>query len=532
MRLRSLVAVLLVSVAVSPVAQAAESQGTDRVLLLVDTSGSMAGDRLREARRAIVDITEGLDPAIPFGIGSFADEGRILIPPTTDRSAVLDAARGLRASGDTALRDALLQGLSIPDLTRIVVVSDGADTASAAATAQLLAAIESDPTPIYVIAINPSPRERRALERIATASGGSVITAPETFARSLTTITLASPRSVPSAEPTVAGPPAVAPAPAAAAPTSPSITASLLALAVLLGITGTAYAGWNTVEAIRRRRQIRRVLEYYSAPRLGTDAASASGVGALLPGEWDQRIRNELEGADVPLGTTAWLMVQSAVMLVVFTLLLVLRLPVPLALAGLAIGWLGTELFLRARIRANRRQFEDELADFLTLVASGLRSGLSLAQAVASGAQNGSDVLSRQMRRAGAEVALGIDLPDALDHVATRMDSDDLRWAVQALRIQREAGGSLSGILDTAAAAVRQRAQVQREVRALSAEGRLSAVVLIILPLGVFAFFLVTRREYVEIFWTTAIGWLMLAILVGILGIGTLWMRRIVDVEV
>jgi Ca-activated chloride channel family protein len=158
MRLRSLVAVLLVSVAVSPVAQAAESQGTDRVLLLVDTSGSMAGDRLREARRAIVDITEGLDPAIPFGIGSFADEGRILIPPTTDRSAVLDAARGLRASGDTALRDALLQGLSIPDLTRIVVVSDGADTASAAATAQLLAAIESDPTPIYVIAINPSPQ--------------------------------------------------------------------------------------------------------------------------------------------------------------------------------------------------------------------------------------------------------------------------------------------------------------------------------------------------------------------------------------
>jgi tight adherence protein B len=255
-------------------------------------------------------------------------------------------------------------------------------------------------------------------------------------------------------------------------------------------------------------------------------------VGALLPDEWDQRIRNELEGADVPLGTTAWLMVQSAVMLVVFTLLLVLRLPVPLALAGLAIGWLGTELFLRARIRANRRQFEDELADFLTLVASGLRSGLSLAQAVASGAQNGSDVLSRQMRRAGAEVALGIDLPDALDHVATRMESDDLRWAVQALRIQREAGGSLSGILDTAAAAVRQRAQVQREVRALSAEGRLSAVVLIILPLGVFAFFLVTRREYVEIFWTTAIGWLMLAILVGILGIGTLWMRRIVDVEV
>lgn len=530
MRFRSLVGALLVSVLVSPVALAADDQGTDRVLLLVDTSGSMVGDRLREARSAIADIADALDPTIPFGVGSFADEARILIPPTTDRSAVLDAAKGLRADGDTALRDALLQGLAIPDLTRIVVVSDGADTASATSSAQVLAAIERDPTPIYVIAIDPSPRERRALERIATASGGSVITAPEAFARSLTAVAVASPRSIPNVAPTVTAPPA--PQAEAATPTPPSITAALLALAVLIGIVGMAYAGWNTVETVRRRRQIRRVLEHYSDTRLGSDSASASGLGALLPDEWDQRIRNELDGADIPLSTTAWLMLQSAVMLVVFTLLLVVRLPLPLALVGLVVGWLATHLFLRARINANRRRFEGELADFLTLVASGLRSGLSLAQSVASGAQTGSDILARQMRRATAEVALGIDLPDALDHVATRMESDDLRWAVQALRIQREAGGSLSGILDTAATSVRQRAQVQREVRALSAEGRLSAVVLMILPLGVFAFFFVTRRDYVEIFWTTTIGWLMLAALVGILGIGALWMRRIVDVEV
>lgn len=527
-----LLLVLAAFLPVSP-AHAAEDPPVDRVLLLVDTSGSMSGDRLREARTAVRDIVAALDPSIPFGIGSFADEPRVLVPPTTDRSAVLEAARGLRASGDTALRDAVLEGLDVPGLTRIVIVSDGADTASSASTSQVLSAIQADPTPIDVIAIEPSPQERRALETIVSASGGSVIAAPEEFARSLTAVTLA---SQPTTTPTPAPTPAASTPPITTAATAPAssapLTAGLLALAVLVGVAAAGYAGWNTVESVRTRRRVRQVLDHYSPTGSDVEESTRTGLGVLLPDEWDQRIRAELEGADIPLGTTAWLMVQSAVMLVFFAVLLLLRLPLAIALAGLVAGWLVTEVILRARIGANRRSFENELADFLTLVASGLRSGLSLAQAVASGAQSGSDVLARQMRRATAEVALGVDLPDALDHVADRMESDDLRWAVQALRIQREAGGSLSGILDTASAGVRQRAQVQREVRALSAEGRLSAVILMILPIGVFAFFFITRRDYVEIFWTTTIGWTLLGFLVVILGIGAVWMRRITDIDV
>ena len=534
MRGRSLlIALLVLPVLIAP-ARAAEGPPVDRVLLLVDTSGSMAGDRLREARMAIRDIVTALDPSIPFGIGTFADEARIEVPPTTDRQAVLDAARTLRAGGDTALRDAIAQGLDVEGLTRIVVVSDGADTASSSSTSRVLAAIDAQRIPIDVIAVDPSPREQRALETFAEASGGSVIAAPETFARSLTAVTLemsaAAPPPSPVPTPVVEVTPTPAPVPPPATPAP--VVAGFLALAALLGVAAAGYAGWNTVEAIRNRAKVRRVLEHYSTTRVGSDDTSRVGIGALLPDEWDQRIRAELEGADIPLGTTAWLILQSAVMILFFAVILLLGLPLPLAFVGLPLGWLLTEVFLRARIDANRRRFEGELADFLTLVASGLRSGLSLAQAVASGAHGGSDVLARQMRRATAEVALGVDLPDALDHVATRMDSDDLRWAVQALRIQRESGGSLSGILDTAATAVRQRAQVQREVRALSAEGRLSAVILMILPVGVFAFFFITRREYIEIFWTTALGWTLLAFLVVILGVGAAWMRRITNIDV
>lgn len=537
MKCRSLVAAVLAVLACAHPAYAADEPPVDRVLLLVDTSGSMAGDRLREARSAIRDIVTALDPSIPFGIGSFADDATILVAPTTNRQSVLDASRSLRAKGDTALRDAVSQGLDVDGLTRIVVLSDGADTASSTSMSEVLAQLESDPTPIDVIAIEPTERERQALEMIATASGGSVIAAPADFARSLTAVTLATPSAPsqaapqaapPSPAPILTPPPLASPEPATPAP----VVAALLALAVLLGVVATGYAGWNTVEAVRRRARMRRVLEHYSSTRDASLESSPIGLGALLPDEWDQRIRAELEGADIPLGTTAWLLLQSAAMLIVFTTVLLIGLPLPLALVGLVAGWLVTQVILRARIAANRRRFDAELADFLTLVASGLRSGLSLAQAVASGAHGGSDVLGRQMRRATAEVALGVDLPDALDHVAERMGSEDLRWAVQALRIQRESGGSLSGILDTAATAVRQRAQVQREVRALSAEGRLSAVILMILPIGVFAFFFITRREYIEIFWTEPIGWTLLAFLAVILGIGAAWMRRITNIDV
>lgn len=537
MKWRSLLIVALTFLIPVAPARADEDPPVDRVLLLVDTSGSMSGDRLREARTAIRDIVDALDPSIPFGLGSFADDARILVSPTTDRQEVLDAARALRASGDTALRDALAEGLALPNLTRIVVLSDGADTASATSRRQILDAIEADPIPIDVIAIDPSPQERQALESIASASGGIVITAPEAFARSLTAVTLAQASPTVSPAPSASTSPMETVVPASpAAPTTPaapaSLTAALLAVAVLIGVGVGVFAGWNTVEAIRNRAALRRVLGHYSARHGGADETTRSGLGAILPDEWERRIRSELEGADIPLGTTAWLLLQSAAMVLVFAVILLVGLPLPLALAGLPAGWLITQVVLQSRIQSHRRQFEGELADFLTLVASGLRSGLSLAQAVASGAQSGSDVLARQMRRATAEVALGVDLPDALEHVAERMQSADLLWAVQALRIQREAGGSLSGILDTAATSVRQRAAVQREVRTLSAEGRLSAVILMILPIAVFLFFFVTRRDYIEIFWTTPIGWTLLGFLVVVLGLGAVWMRRITDVDV
>jgi tight adherence protein B len=115
---------------------------------------------------------------------------------------------------------------------------------------------------------------------------------------------------------------------------------------------------------------------------------------------------------------------------------------------------------------------------------------------------------------------------------ADRMDSDDLRWTVMAVGIQREVGGNLSTILDTSAATVRARQELAREVRTLTAEGKLSAYVLVALPLGVFAFLLVFRREYISVLWSTTFGLVMLGAVAVLILLGWLWMRVLVRVQV
>ncbi len=137
------------------------------------------------------------------------------------------------------------------------------------------------------------------------------------------------------------------------------------------------------------------------------------------------------------------------------------------------------------------------------------------------------------MRRALSEVQMGSTIEDALMRVAERMQSEDLRWTVTALAIQREVGGNLSNILETAAMTVKGRAELRREVRTLAAEGKLSGWVLAALPVGLFLYMLVANREYVSFFWTNTVGWVVALVVLAVLFIlGFVWMRRLVKIEV
>lgn len=205
----------------------------------------------------------------------------------------------------------------------------------------------------------------------------------------------------------------------------------------------------------------------------------------------------------------------------------------PLAyLFGIGIALLGSRTLVVSRENKRRRMFEQQLPEFLLLISSSLRSGLSLTQSLESVSQQGNGEVERQIRRATSEINIGMTPNDALMEVAIRMKSDDMRWVNVAIAIQREVGGNLSVILDSVADTVRDRANIKREVETLSSESRLSAWILLALPLVVFVFFYLFRRDYVAFFWTTIPGALMLGLFLVLVGVGAIWMRSLIRIKV
>jgi Flp pilus assembly protein TadB len=201
-------------------------------------------------------------------------------------------------------------------------------------------------------------------------------------------------------------------------------------------------------------------------------------------------------------------------------------------LGGVVVGWLAMRMSLSLRILRRRAAFSDQLPDMLQLIASTLQAGFSLPQAMDAVIRQENQPAAGEFSRALAEARIGVDLDVALEAAANRMDSDDLRWTVMALRIQQGVGGNLAEVLLTIADTIRERAYLRRQVRALSAEGRLSAYVLIALPIVVAIWLFVSSATYMRPLYTTPLGELLLGGAAFLLLLGSFWMNRTIKVEV
>ena len=201
-----------------------------------------------------------------------------------------------------------------------------------------------------------------------------------------------------------------------------------------------------------------------------------------------------------------------------------------LALAVVLLVPFGAKLLLG--FRAGRRQaaFADQLDDSLQLMASSLRAGHSLLRAVDSVSHEAEAPTSEEFARIVAETRVGRDLNDALDEVAQRMGSDDFTWVAQAIAIHREVGGNLAEVLDAVGNTIRERNAIRRQVKALSAEGKLSAIVLMALPFGVTGFLSVSNPEYLAKFTQSLVGYGMLGGAAVMLLVGGLWLKKTVAI--
>lgn len=197
-----------------------------------------------------------------------------------------------------------------------------------------------------------------------------------------------------------------------------------------------------------------------------------------------------------------------------------------LLVPGASLFWLGHKA--RRRVAA----IEQQLPSTLQLLATSLDSGSSVLNAMRLVAQEGSPPLSTELSRVVAETSVGRPLIDGLESMAQRAGSRDLEWTVEAIRIQTQTGGKLADTLRVLAEFMRSRQEVRGEVRALSAEARLSAKVLSALPFLLGAYLFMFRRSYLQPLFDASVGKAMITVALSGILIGSLWMRRLVKIDV
>jgi tight adherence protein B len=186
---------------------------------------------------------------------------------------------------------------------------------------------------------------------------------------------------------------------------------------------------------------------------------------------------------------------------------------------------------LRVRTRRRRAAFDQQLDDTLRLISSSMRAGHSVLRALEAVSHDGAAPTCEEFARVLNEVRVGRDVVLALEEVGERMGNVDVAWVAQAVGLHREAGGNLAEVLDRVGATVRDRSQLRRQARVLSAEGRVSATVLLALP-PVFGLGLqVVAPDYVGRLTEDTTGLGMLAVAGLLMVIGAVWVRSVVTVR-
>ena len=559
-----------------------------RAVLVFDTSGSMAGDGIAGARRAALAFAASVPADVRVGLVAFSDRPRVVLTPTLSRQELQTAVGRLQAGGETSLYDGVSLGLRLLGRTgerNLVVLSDGADTRSHESLADVSRELRREGVRLDAVALHTADAATTSLQRMAAATQGKVTAASSaadlasTFSAAARTyasdvimnvdvpssyqghsvqlqVAVASSVGVLRASTTMRVPAAPVLTPTAP-PAESSQQGPVRPRGISLGLLALIFTALFVpllvllagVESHRSpKARTKRLLHRYTlqrnaatSPEKSTASGGITRLAARLMAVSDRiassparrnKLVTRLSRADVALTPGEWIAVQSLVAFSAGVLSTLAFGSVAFGLLLAVVGFAASSAWLSVKGRRRLRAFDEHLPSALQLVAGSLRSGFSLAQALDGVVREGIDPIASEVNRALAEARLGMSIEDALDGIGDRMASTDFRWVVMAIRIQREVGGNLAEILLTTAGVMRERARLRRQVKALSAEGRLSAYILLALPVLMSAYMFTLRRSYIRPLYTTGIGIGMLVFAIFLCTMGALWMRKVVTVEV
>jgi tight adherence protein B len=544
------------------------------VVIAIDNSRSMAGAPLADALAAARQFVRAKAPGDRVSIvtfGSHADQVTRFSASTIDsdialRSIELDRRQGTALNDAVALASRVLSGEALPARV-VVLLTDGDDTVSTLSAEAVAGIAKRTGVTVYPIGIEGRGFDPATLRKLAIASGGSyrgvsssselksayaAITAEFRRTWRLRYVTSARPGEtvalagwVPGAakatldltlpgklETSPSGASAV-PAKAYQSPASSLVVGLATGFLLLLSVA--------LVAAARKEQRLKaRVAAHVAGGRSKAKAAArerfAAGSALMRATEnafghlrfW-HKVHRLLERADLPLRTVEFLYIALASSFVVGFLVAVSGQSSFFIIGGFGAGGAAPFAYVAFKAKQRLRAFDNQLPDILLTVAASLKAGHSFKQSLQTVVDEGQPPASKEFQRALAEARLGRPMDSALAEMAERVGSKDLDFVITAVTIQSQVGGSLAGLFDMVAEAVRQRQQFARKIRGLTAMGRASAYVLVGLPFATCLILTLINRDLMDPLYHTSTGHFMIFTGLTMMAIGSLLLKKIVS---
>lgn len=244
------------------------------------------------------------------------------------------------------------------------------------------------------------------------------------------------------------------------------------------------------------------------------------------------RLEQMLDQADLPMKPFEFVLVSLVSGLGLAALGMLLRRD-PLLMPALGLGGLALPvLWVHVRRLRRRDAFNRQIPDALQAISNTLRAGYGFSQGMQVVATDLPAPISVEFARALREMNLGLTVEEVLQHMARRMQSLDFDLAVSGILINRQVGGNLAELLDQISATIRERVKLQNFIRVLTAEQRLSAIVVMAVPPLLAVILLVAWREYMSYLLFTRVGQALLVLAALMQAVGVYFIRRIVAIEV
>lgn len=258
----------------------------------------------------------------------------------------------------------------------------------------------------------------------------------------------------------------------------------------------------------------------------------AKGIKSLkfLDG-YKKRVQSRLNRAHILLKAEEFITIRIIMFIVGGLLMYLVTSSALFMLGGCIIGWLIPGRVLEMLVRKRIKTLNEQLGDAITLISNSLKSGYSFFQSIDIVGKEMAGPISEEFGLLQKEISLGAATEKALENMVQRVGSEDLELVVTAVLIQRQTGGNLSLVLENISSTIRDRVKIKREVKTITAQGRMSGMIISLLPLFLGLIIYLINPEHIEILFTTSLGLGILVFSVVMELLGIYLINKIVRIE-